>query len=83
MQEAGLIDLWYNWYQPNPDFCLNFNAKRQKAESVHPPRISVQHLVSPFLILVAGYVISTTAFMGEKLAAFIKTRQSSLITVQL
>ena len=61
VQEAGLIGEWYNWYLLSASKCMNLNERKRI------PRLSMKHLSSAFVILIAGYVASLVAFVGEKI----------------
>ena len=63
LQEAGLIGKWEKWYVPSNSKCMKVNERKGM------PRLSLTHLSSPFVILIAGYVISLLAFFMENIIA--------------
>ena len=69
LQEAGLLDEWTNWYLPPASKCMNLNERKRI------PRLSMNHLSSAFVILIAGYVATLVAFVGEKIIMFSKSIQ--------
>ena len=62
IKEAGLLSEWENWYVPKKTKCMQINQRDRKI-----PRISIGHLGSAFVILLAGYVISILVFIIEKM----------------
>ena len=64
LHDTGLLDLWEKWYTPSNLKCLKLNQRRGI------PRLSLGHLSSAFVILVAGYLVSMFVFLAEKLIHF-------------
>lgn len=67
--ETGLIDKWFNRSNLYPERCNkfqtkhgNFNADGGKS---NPPRLSISHLMGPFLILLIGYLTALIVLGGE------------------
>ena len=61
LQEAGLLVEWEKWYAPSASKCMKVNERNGI------PRLSLKHLSSAFVILIASYVISLTAFAAENI----------------
>ena len=59
LQEAGLLVEWEKWYVPSTSKCMKINQRKGM------PRLSIKHLSSAFIILIAGYLISLVVFVTE------------------
>ena len=65
LQEAGLLGgEWEKWYIPPSLKCMKVN------ELIGVPRLSLKNLSSPFIILIAGYILSFIVFVSEKIIRF-------------
>ena len=65
LQEAGLLrGEWEKWYIPSSSKCMKVN------ELHGVPRLSLKNLSSPFIILIAGYILSFIVFVLEKIIRF-------------
>ena len=65
LQEAGLLGgEWERWYVPSASKCMKVN----KVNGV--TRLLLKNLSSPFVILIAGYLLSLVVFIAEKLIGF-------------
>ena len=63
MKEIGLINELNKMYLPKKDSFCYTKTSSQKAQKF---RLNLKSLASAFAVLVAGYVISLTAFVGER-----------------
>ncbi len=70
---AGLINEWEKWYVSIPSKCMEINKRKKK------PQLSIRHLSSPFLILIAGYLLAFAVFLLEKIA--FKKDDSTIVPV--
>ena len=59
LRETGLLDHWEKLYVPSASKCMKINERHRM------PRLSIKHLSSAFIILIAGCFISLTAFITE------------------
>ena len=62
LRESGLVDEWYKWYVPSISKCMKVNQRNRM------PRLSIKHLSSAFVILAAGYIISFSVLVAERVA---------------
>ena len=53
------------------DRCL----KKFKDKTPISPRLTLQNMSSPFIVLVIGYIIALVAFIGEKIANFLLNKK--------
>ena len=67
MKDFGLFIEWGNRYVPSPSKCMELKQRDKK-----PPRLSIGHLSSAFVILLAGYALSILVFLIEKIAHLFK-----------
>ena len=68
LQEAGLLGVgseWEKWYVPSPSKCMKVNERNGV-----PRRLSIKNMNSPFVILIAGYLLSLIVFISEKVIRF-------------
>ena len=65
LTDMGLILLWQRWYMPTPSKCVKLNQEEKK-----PPRLSIGHLSSAFVILFVGYALSLLVYLTEKILHF-------------
>jgi hypothetical protein len=63
LQGTGLPQIWTNWFVPKSNQCVRFNTKVVK------PRLSVNHLISSFVLLAIGCGLSFVVFLFELIAA--------------
>ena len=63
LQGTGLPQIWTNWFVPKSNQCVRFNTKAAK------PRLSVNHLISAFVLLAMGFGLSFIVFLFELIAA--------------
>ena len=61
LHETGLLSKWEKLYAPSASQCMKINERKGM------PRLSTKHLSSAFVILIAGYLISLSAFVLEKI----------------
>ena len=64
MKAAGLINHWETWSVPQPRKCMDINRQDGKRP------LSLVHLSSAFVILVAGCVVSFITFVFEIMSTF-------------
>ena len=75
MKAAGLIDHWETWSVPQPRKCMEINRQDDKRP------LSLVHLSSAFVILIAGCVLSIMAFVFEITPTFCMFSKRSRPTV--
>jgi len=64
MHAMGLLNHWFDVYQPKPWKCLKM---AEPVENPHnPTKISLKNLAILFGMLLAGYVLSFIIFIWEK-----------------
>lgn len=61
MREAGLIAQWYKENKPDIHQCLQVKTKTDAIQSLTLKQVSLA-----FVALVAGFIMSVIAFVGEK-----------------
>lgn len=71
MHEAGLIDMWMLKSLTDPSRCLN------PPDISSTPRLTLSGLSGPFVILVAGTLVSIILFIGENLLGWFFSEQST------
>lgn len=66
MRQAGLVDKWYKEHQPDISLCV---GKRRKDQAKKLRPLSLKNFFGTFVILVMGYAVGITFFVGEALRA--------------
>ena len=67
LRESGLLNHWIDKSITDRDRCLNIFKDKTPAS----PRLTLQNMSSPFILLVIGYIMALVAFVGEKIAYFL------------
>ena len=79
--ETGLISLWSNWFEPNARPCWNNNNDNRNAKSNKKPlvRLSLTNLTGAFVVLAVGCLVSTLAFLIERIVY--QRKKNQIITI--
>jgi len=64
MHAMGLLNHWFDVYQPKPRKCLEMAVPRENQRN--PDTISLKNLAILFYMLLAGYILSFIIFIFEK-----------------
>jgi hypothetical protein len=82
--ETGLISLWSNWFEPNARPCWNNNNDNRNAKSNKKPlvRLSLTNLTGAFVVLAVGFLVSTLAFLIERIVYQRKKNQTRGINIK-
>jgi hypothetical protein len=67
LKQAALIGEWISWYSPPlSKKCMTFNQRPK--ENV---RLSMDHLIGAFVLLLAGFGLSIVIFSFEKIISLV------------